>query len=311
MYIWPMWTPGRSDMGYFFTFDGCFLTIVHWKFTKKCYIISYRVKIMKEGSVMNGEMSQICMLVNAARKAIRESSDFYYENDDYVDSVVFHFLPKKKMFRTESYVAHNANEWFQHCMKEKCLDMKMLCPLKVDNRSVLGFSNTGGSSIVVFNDKSKVTYWTARWEFSQNKQMWDVTYTENEWPDAPDGKPSFSDNTVEFKKILTEIADFADKIECSNFGSVFRSALAILEGREAIPELYPSGAKVVLPKVSDHKRRMLFASSKADVFGAMGSWNDSPPYYASDKGLEDQYNQLSDELLQQIRLAMLYAINED
>ncbi|WP_011991675.1 hypothetical protein [Campylobacter curvus] len=42
----------------------------------------------------------------------------------------------------------------------------------------------------------------------------------------------------------------------------------------------------------------------------MGSWNDSPPYMAQQKGLGKEYDELSDELLCQNRLALLYAINE-
>ncbi|RRD38069.1 hypothetical protein EII28_02735 [Fusobacterium nucleatum] len=42
----------------------------------------------------------------------------------------------------------------------------------------------------------------------------------------------------------------------------------------------------------------------------MGSWNDSPPYYACEKGLENNYKNLSNELLTQIRLALLYSVNE-
>jgi hypothetical protein len=52
------------------------------------------------------------------------------------------------------------------------------------------------------------------------------------------------------------------------------------------------------------------AASTADVFGAMGSWNDSPPYMADEKGLSSFYNELSDELLKQQRLAIHYAVNQ-
>ena len=45
-------------------------------------------------------------------------------------------------------------------------------------------------------------------------------------------------------------------------------------------------------------------------FGAMGSWNNSPPFYAAEKGLESEYQNLSSELLTQIRLALLYSVNE-
>ena len=42
----------------------------------------------------------------------------------------------------------------------------------------------------------------------------------------------------------------------------------------------------------------------------MGSWNDSPPCYAAEKGLESEYQNLSSEFLTQIRLALLYSVNE-
>ncbi len=42
----------------------------------------------------------------------------------------------------------------------------------------------------------------------------------------------------------------------------------------------------------------------------MGSWNDSPPYMAQEKGLEKEYETLSDQLLKQIRSAILYSVNE-
>lgn len=38
---------------------------------------------------------------------------------------------------------------------------------------------------------------------------------------------------------------------------------------------------------------MFEAASIADVFGAMGSWNDSPPIYGSQKGLDKEYETLS------------------
>jgi hypothetical protein len=53
----------------------------------------------------------------------------------------------------------------------------------------------------------------------------------------------------------------------------------------------------------------LLAADAADVFGAMGSWNDMPRGPAHEKGLDEEYESLSDELLKQVRLATLYAIN--
>ena len=260
---------------------------------------------------MNGELFQICMLVNAARKAMRNKQEFKYENDEYVNLTKFVFLPAKIIFRKESYIAYNANDWFQYCVKHNIVDMKMLAPITVENRNVLGFSNTGQASVVTFYKNGRVTYWVSKWEFDQTKKQWDVVYQENQWENPPSGKPCFANNKEAFKDILKRIAKFADEINCRNFGDVFREANDFLNGQKEIPVTYKNGKKMYLPDLPDEKKRMFLASSTADVFGAMGSWNDEPPYYAHEKGLEQEYEQLSNELLQQIRSAMLYAINED
>ncbi|MCQ4823035.1 hypothetical protein, partial [Eubacterium callanderi] len=65
-----------------------------------------------------------------------------------------------------------------------------------------------------------------------------------------------------------------------------------------------------LPPLPNDHLRVFEAASRADVFGAMGSLNDSPPWAAHEKGLEQEYETLSAELLKQIRFGLLYAINE-
>lgn len=63
-------------------------------------------------------------------------------------------------------------------------------------------------------------------------------------------------------------------------------------------------------ELPEANKRLFYASNISDVFGGMGSWNDSPPCYAYEKGLENEYKNLSSELLTQIRLALLYSVNE-
>ena len=60
----------------------------------------------------------------------------------------------------------------------------------------------------------------------------------------------------------------------------------------------------------EHNRRLFEAAGVADVFGGMGSWNDSPAGIAEEQGQKECYDKLSQELLQQIRSAVLYAVNE-
>ena len=124
------------------------------------------------------------------------------------------------------------------------------------------------------------------------------------WKDAPKGKPSFENRTEEFKQVLLNIEDLAKRIGFKNFASIFHKAYEAL-----CDNLY--GEDPVLPiNLSEEFRGIYLSVMMADVFGAMESWNDSPPYYAHEEGLDKEYNELSDQLLEQLRYNLMYVVNE-
>ncbi len=114
----------------------------------------------------------------------------------------------------------------------------------------------------------------------------------------------FSDKTDEFKEILLDIGKFATAIEQPYFADVFRNAYESLCGSETIED------DNIPKQLPNEFKSIYYAVDKADVFGAMGSWNDSPPYYAHQKGLDKEYNELSNGLLVQIRYHLMYVTNE-
>lgn len=260
---------------------------------------------------MNGEMYQICMLVNAARNSITTKKEFIYVCDEYVNSIKFRFIPHGTHSQEKSIEAGNPQEWFGSCMEKEVYDIKFLTPLQAPDRSLLGFSNVNRPCILTAYENNLVTYWIATWEFEDIWREWNVEYQEYKWDDPPSTMPQFENNSKEFGDILLRIGEFADQIGSENFGAIFRDAYDILNGKSEIPDKYANGKPIHLPDVSEEKKRMFYASSKADVFGGMGSWNDSPRYEAREKGMGGTYNNLSNKLLKQIRLAALYAINEN
>jgi hypothetical protein len=176
-------------------------------------------------------------------------------------------------------------------------------PISVEDRGLLGFSNTTQNLLVCFYRNGKVTYFTAHWEFENTLNNWNITYTEHSWDNSPQGKPEFEDNTEKFVEILSEIEIFAREIECIGFADIFHNAKVILiDGTKNSTE---SGISLPFRNYN-----LFMAASLADVLGAMGSWNDSPSYKAHEKGIDSKYNELSTELLKQLRLAVLYAINQ-
>ena len=256
---------------------------------------------------MNGQMYQICCITAAAKKALKEKSELSYSPLKYENKIEFQFLPEKKLFHKKSYRSENVSAWYDTCIKKGLQDIKFLEPVTVKDRNILGFSNTTQSSLVCFYEKGKTTYFIAQWEFDSVQKMWNVLYTEHEWDDAPSGKPRFENNTDNLKAVLSQIKELASKIGSDYFAGVFQKALDILSGSSDYDDI---AYDLPLPKIPEENLHIFEAASTADVFGAMGSWNDSPPYMAHEKGMDKEYELLSSELLKQVRLATLYAINE-
>lgn len=250
---------------------------------------------------MNGEIAQASNIALAARSALKERNGIKYKSVFYEKETEFIFFDNKK------YKAKNVEEWFNYCIDRGLQNIKFLIPVSVKDRNFLGFVNTSQATLVCFFENNLVTYFTPKWEYYDNE--WHITYTEHKWENSPKEKPKFSDNTEDFKNILNRIATFANKIDFQNFANIFTKAYDILNGEtvENMKNIFYGQYFFELPEIN---KRLFYASDISDVFGGMGSWNDSPPYCAYEKGLENEYNSLSNELLTQIRLALLYSVNE-
>ena len=248
---------------------------------------------------MNGQMYQIACIVAAARKALKSGKEICYKPEKYTNKLSFQILPSEK----GEVIELSVSDWFENLKEKGLKDLKLFCPISVNDRGILGFSNTTQSSILCFYKDGKASYFLPNWESASAGKGWDVTYTEYEWERSSQEIPHYENNIEEFKDILTCIEDLAIKIECENFAKVFHSARNLLLDLDA--------AKVLEePQIPPQHLSIFRAASAADVFGAMGSWNDEPGWLAQDKGLGQQYDEFSNQLLRNIRLAILYAINE-
>ncbi|MDY4079812.1 MAG: hypothetical protein SOY42_13700 [Clostridium sp.] len=252
---------------------------------------------------MNGEIEQMSNIIISTRKAIHNKEKIEYSLDKYIASIKFIFLSRGKFIK-KTKIANSVSDWFDICKKQGLEDIKFIIPISVKDRYILGFSNTSQDSMVCFwNDKS-ITYFTSRWKYDSDNQGWKVVYEEHEWKDAPRRKTSFVNHTEEFKQVLLDIETLANRIDFENFAKIFHRAYESLCGYSYE---YNNNLKVNLP---DAFRGIYLAIMEADVFGAMGSWNDSPPYYAHEKGLDKEYDELSNKLLEQLRYNLMYVVNE-
>ena len=245
---------------------------------------------------MNGEIAQICDITIAAKNALKTKNKIAYIPSKYENKIEFLF--------TENYKAKNVNEWYDYCIEKGLEYIKFLMPISVKDPNLLGFVNTSQAGLVCFFKNNLINYFIPNWQHKNNG--WNIIYTEHKWENPPKKKPKFYDNTEDFKNVLGRIATFADKIDFQNFTNIFIEAFDMLNGKNIENNYY----KKFFSLLPERNARLFCSAGISDVFGGMGSWNDSPSWYAYEKGLENEYNNLSNELLTQIRLALLYSVNE-
>ena len=247
---------------------------------------------------MNGEVFNACIIVASIKQALRSNLELNYKGEKYIKSLVFDYILEDEQEKREQA---SINEWFKHAKKLGLSDVRFATNLTVSSneRSLQGFSNVSHKSILCIY-KDKMSYFVPHWSFED----WDIVYKEF----ILDGTPEiqkFSDNTLEFKDILTRTSKFADEIECENFGDCFRKGLKALNEPENIEQNILNAP--LMPKLN---LALFAAASLADVFGGMGSWNDDAAGMAQYKKRGKEYEELSNELFVQMRKAILFAVNE-
>ena len=251
---------------------------------------------------MNGEVFNSCIIVASIKQALKSNLELNYKGEKYIKSLVFDFILGDEPEKREQA---SINEWFKHAKKLGLSDVRFATNLAVSSkeRSLQGFSNVSYKSILCIY-KDKMSYFVPHWSFEEDKKGWDIVYKEFSLDGTPEIQ-KFSDNTLEFKDILTRISKFADEIECENFGDCFRKGLKALNEPENIEQNILNAP--LMPKLN---LALFTAASAADVFGGMGSWNDDAAGLAQHKKRAKEYDELSSELFTQMRKATLFAINE-
>ena len=251
---------------------------------------------------MNGEVFNACIIVASIKQALKSNLELDYKGEKYIKSLFFDYILASEQEKREQA---SINVWFKHAKKLGLSDVRFATNLAIspEERSLQGFSNVSYKSILCIY-KDKMSYFVPHWSFEEDKKGWDIVYKEF----SLDGMPEiqkFSDNTLEFKDILTRTSKFADEIECENFGDCFRKGLKALNEPENIEQNILNA-----PLMTKLNLALFTAASAADVLGGMGSWNDDAAGVAQHKKRGKEYDELSSELFTQMRKATLFAINE-
>ncbi len=248
---------------------------------------------------MNGEIGLASRLAIAAKNVLN-GGERDFQRLPFEKNITFVMSDKTTTFATPE-------EWFDWLVEDGSPKVFMMLPYKVKDRRTLGFVNASGCALFVRRTHGAVCCFAPLWEFDKENRCWNITFRENVMDKAPEAVPKFADNSADFKKVLVEIKELASKLGFSMFEECFGEAIRVLDGGDIPTEV--NGA--MLPSLPEDRLRIYLACVVSDVFGGMGSWNDSPANTAVEKGLVKEYDQLSSALLAHNRIAMMYAVNGD
>lgn len=178
-----------------------------------------------------------------------------------------------------------------------------------DDWLLSGMANQGARWLVETVGDSCSDLWELSEEVDERnenaRKNWVHVYTrvETGWckPFAP--QPSVAEMTAEVRAATTEAAAFAHENEITNFESLYRDALLVLDHggpaeRERIDAL-------LLADLTPEARRLYDGANAAWQFGGMGSWND----FVFDGAIQTRYEALTDRLYRSLCNAVAVAAN--
>ena len=245
---------------------------------------------------MNGEIHDLCVIALSARRALSEHTPFTMQGSKYI-------AERKFVFCDGFGNTDSPEEWYRISRKRGMSDVFLFLPVSVKDRSLLGFSNTSSAFLAIVQNDGTVLRMDPEWNYLKHRKAWRVIYRESAMNLSADQLPVWKDQSEQLKNVLTEIRELALAIKEPFFADCFQNAYDLLDGKDS------GNHKGLFSGLPLRHQNILNAVSRADVFGAMGSWNDSPPYESRAIGREEDYERLSAELLHQIRINLMYAVN--
>ena len=254
---------------------------------------------------MNYDLLLTAMMANHLRGVLRSGRAIPFAPPPRFDGyhLVFECAPHSFKSKFRRAPITTVDDWVQYELTCGLTDATLWRPLAGEEYHLYGFAGYGSKAIICRYKNGDAAAFVPKSIPNPAEQTWTLRYTENHLVSYDVPGDAYHDNTADFGAVLEEIASFAEEIGFPWFAERYREARAILTGD------CPCDRDLPLPHMSEVGKRLLNAANVADLFGCMGSWNDSPPYYAREKGRTEDYERLSDSLFFELRMAVLYAAN--
>ena len=250
-----------------------------------------------------GDLYEIALSAVHARKALKDAGCRNVSNADENGLLhTFHFIPRKR-WRTEQRIAPCAfSEWLIHCKHLKAYDVKLLFLYEPKRFYSHAVDDRTGWTLACYFKRYGSTL------FCPTKYGKGIRFCERKWGEGKAIAPHFGDHTEHFKQTLLSVEFYMRACELSDCAEPFHLAYHILCGgdEDALDET----VKRKIPDLPQPYRQIYIAAMLADVFGAPEIWENRIPDFAKGQLMLYTNEVLANELFEQIRLAVLYAVNE-
>jgi len=217
----------------------------------------------------------------------------------FIDNRLIGFFQKRKFTRI--------NKWMLLLKKRNIVDIKILLPRPEEYKGEYAFVNMQNESIFCESDDA-LYIWSQHWGSSDGMSV--LQYAEQKFSEPAIPKSTFK--VDEFRQILFDIDRLGKEIGLAGWSDRFMNAVSNLDGNRVGYCKFDKDIEFDFQGLLNEKAtNVLHAAAWANVFGGMGSWNDSGPCAAAEHDRENEYNALTTQLYHQMNSAIEYAINEN
>lgn len=232
---------------------------------------------------MRGELAQLIALVghgNAFLHGLRPPIELARTNStfEYVESVRF-VGPARPPGSSEPPTSATTTAAWLEALKSSGAERLWLVVPNVRRPDAAAFANAAPGTILAAFRRSAEA-WTPEWSVASpwqtSDRIWSVRYEAVPTVAARVVVPNVDDATESLRAAVDDAASLAVRAAgLRGFAAWFREAEALLEDPDPTAPYNPD----MLPNVgySLPARQLLAASTRAWVFGGMGSWNDGYP----------------------------------
>jgi hypothetical protein len=246
---------------------------------------------------MNGQLYNLLKTVNHLNLVVTSKQFIQFNYEQYIDSLSFEVCEEKDFLnrllnKSNELKVVNLEKFIKYLLSNECLNVVTNLSINNDDRNKSAYANGVSGQVMICNYANHYEVW--RNNFNHNGEGWDVCYT---FIGTNKGKfePIKRDIKIELDKLIRcymMLSEFATEIEEDHWANFFNKG------------------KLKMEQINEDDDVETYIDQMMSPFGGMGSWNDSPPYSAHEKGLDDEFKRNSDELYRQMHIVLESVCNK-